>query len=392
MKDDPERFLATVQVGVTIVGTLASVIGGVAAVEFLKPLLASVPFEPIQNIAEPLAIGIVVVLLSYATLVLGELFPKSIALRHAERIAMMAARPIDMMAKAVSPFVLVLTTSTRFLLHMFGIKEKTDHLFLPEEEIKYYIKEGTAKGVFEKTEAELLHGIFDFADRNVSEIMVSKPNVSAIDINTPSDKVLKFITDTGFSRYPVYKEHLDQIQGVIYNKDVFKASVGCATFDLKSLIRTPYIVPNSIMISRLLREMQRKRVHLAIVVNEHGDVDGIVTIEDILEELVGEIEDEYDIEKGGLVEKLKDGSMLIDASASLRDLVDLGLSFSEEELLEHNTLAGYMLAMLQRMPKGGEFVTKDSMRYTVVDMEKNRIARVKAEKIVNSQPLKQASA
>ncbi len=378
MKDEPERFLATVQIGVTVVATLASVIGGVTASEFLEPVFLSIRSKPVQHLAEFLAVGTVVILISYVTLILGELVPKSLALRYAERMACFTAKPIDLLSRMSRYPVRLLTLSSGAVLKAFGVKGMEKKVFISEEEIKYFIKEGKATGIFEETEAALLHGVFEFADTTVREVMVPKHKFSAIDVDMAPQEVLKFISYSGFSRYPVYRENRENVIGVLFNKDVFRAMERGAPFTVKDLIRPPYFVPNSVMISRLMREMQRRKVHMAIVVDEHGEVDGLVTIEDILEEIVGEIEDEYDVEKGGLVERLRDGSMLIDASASLRDLVDVGIVI-DEETEEYHTLAGFMLSRLQRIPRGGEFVIYKNMRLTVVDVEQNRIVKVKVE-------------
>ncbi|MBI5810517.1 MAG: HlyC/CorC family transporter, partial [Deltaproteobacteria bacterium] len=319
-----------------------------------------------------------VVVISYATLVAGELVPKSLALRYAERIACLAAKPIDLLGRLSGSVVKILTASNQAVLTVLGVKGPAKRVFVSEEEIKFFIREGTSAGIFEEAEAQLLHGVFEFADTTVRDVMVPKLKFSAIEIGTPQEKVLKFISETGFSRYPVYRETPERIAGILFNKDVFRAVERGEPIVLESLIRQPYFVPDSVMISRLLRELQRRKVHMAIVVDEHGEVDGLVTIEDILEEIVGEIEDEYDVGKGGLVEKLKDGTMIIDASASLRDLEDLGVSIGEEGE-EYQTLAGFMLAKLQRIPRGGEFVIYRGQRFTVVDVEANRIVKVKVE-------------
>ena len=391
MKEDPDRFLATVQVGVTVVSTLASVLGGIIASESIKPLIQSVPFQPVQNASSVIAIGLVVVLISYVSLVIGELVPKTLAIRYAERIAVFSARPLNFISRVTNAFVKLLTASTSAVLKVLGIKDTGQKVFVSEEEIKYFIREGRASGVFEETEAQLLHGVFEFADKTVKEVMVPKHKISAIEIDTPSDEALRFISDTGFSRYPVYRDSIDRIVGVLYNKDVFNALEKGRKLDVKSIIRTPYFVPNSIMISKLLRELQRRKVHMAVVVDEHGDLDGLVTIEDILEELVGEIEDEYDVGAGGLVEKLRDGTMIVDASASLGDLENIGIVIAGEEEEEYNTLAGFMLAKLQRIPRGGEFVIYKDMRLTIVDVEQNRIIKVKIEPL-DAQGQKKAKA
>lgn len=378
LKEDPDRFLATVQIGVTVIGTLASAVGGVAAIEVLKPHIQTIPYWPFQRYGEAISLGIVVIAITYIMLILGELVPKNLGLRYAERLACLAARPIDFLSRISSVFVGLLTRSSNLVMCPFGAKGTEDTTFISEEEIKYYIKEGRTKGIFEETEEALIHGVFEFADTMVKDVMVPKHKVIAIDIDTPPEKVLDFIVESGFSRYPVYKERLNHIVGILYNKDIFKVMEEKRPILLKDLVRSPYFIPETVMISRLLRELQRKRVHMAIVVNEHGEVSGLATIEDLLEEIVGEIEDEYDIEKGGLIGRLKDGTMIIDASASIRDLRDAGLSFEDSE--EYTTLAGFMLSKLQKIPRGGEFVVHDGYKLTVVDVEGRRIIKVKAEK------------
>ncbi len=381
MKENPERFIATLQIGITLVVTLASAMGGIIAIEFVQPRLESIALpSAVRHLAEYISVGIVVVLIAYATLVIGELVPKSLALRYSEKISCFAAKPIEFLSKAASYFVTLLTASNSAILKLFGIKGPKKSHFVSEEEIKFFIKEGKATGMFEETEAALLHGVFEFADTTVKEVMVPKPMFSAIEVNTPPEKVSRFITETGFSRYPVYQKSPENVVGVLFNKDVFRAIEKGKPFVLSEILRAPYFVPNTVMISRLLRELQRRKVHMAIVVDEHGEVDGLVTIEDILEEIVGEIEDEYDVDKGGPVERLKDGTLLIDASASLRDLEDAGIVF-EEDAEGYHTLAGYMLAKLQRIPRGGEFVVCKDRRFTVVDVEANRIVKVKVEQL-----------
>jgi len=391
MKDRPESFLATVQVGITVVTTIASVLGGLVAIKYIKPIFASIPFAPIRHSAEFISVVIVVALISYASLIIGELVPKSLALRYSEKIACFSARPIDFFTSITALPVKILTSSTKLVMKLMGVKANEERTFISEEEIKYFIKEGRASGVFEETEAALLHGVFQFADTTVREVMVPKPKFSAMDVNTPSDSILKILSDAGFSRYPVYKGSVDRIVGILFNKDVFRAVEKGGPIIIKDIMRSPYFVPSTILISKLLREMQRRKVHIAIVVDEHGDVDGLVTIEDILEEIVGEIEDEYDVGKGGLVERLKDGTMILDATISIGDLEDEGIIIDEEEE-EFNTLAGFLLVKLQRIPRGGEFVIYKDRRYTIVDVEANRIVKVKVEPIGAQAELKKNSA
>jgi len=391
MKEKPESFLATVQVGVTLVTTIASVLGGLVAIKYIKPVFAAIPFSPIRHSAEFISVVIVVALISYTSLIIGELVPKSLALRYSEKIACFSARPLDFFTRLTSVLVKLLTSSTKLVLRIIGVKADEERTFISEEEIKYFIREGRASGVFEETEADLLHGVFQFADTTVREVMVPKPKFSAIDVKTPSDSILKILSDTGFSRYPVYRGSTDKIVGILFNKDVFRAVERGGPIILKDIMRAPYFVPSTILISKLLRELQRRKVHIAIVVDEHGDVDGLVTIEDILEEIVGEIEDEYDVDKGGLVERLKDGTLILDATISIGDLEDEGIIIDEEEE-EFNTLAGFLLVKLQRIPRGGEFVAYKGRRYTIVDVEANRIVKVKVEPLTLKNDAKESTA
>ncbi len=380
MKSDPDRFLATVQVGVTVVGTLASVIGGMLAMEFLKPLLATVPIGFVQSYAEPISVGLIVMLISYGLLVIGELVPKSIGLSYSDRAACFAAVPLEITSKVTGLFVSFLTGSTAFVLRRLGIKESNgESAFVSEEELKYFITEGRDKGILEESEASLLHGIFEFGDTTVREVMVARPSVSVIDLDTAPEEVLKHVVDEGFSRYPVCRGSIEKVVGILFNKDVFRAVERKEAIVLSEVMRPAFFVPDSIMISKLLREMQKRHQHMAIVVDEHGNVDGVATIEDILEEIVGEIEDEYDFDKEEVYEKLKDGVFIIDASTTIRDLEETGLPIKESE--EYTTLAGFMLANLQRLPRGGEFVLHEGYRFTIVDVEGKRISKVKAEPV-----------
>lgn len=274
MKSDPERFLATVQVGVTFVSTLASVLAGVASSKYIEPIVLKIPYKPIHQFSETIAIFSIVIVIAYLTLVIGELVPKSIALRFAEKLAMFSARILNFVSKVSSPVIFILTTSTRIVLKTLGIKEQSKEVFVSEEEIKFYIKEGKASGVLEETEAALLHGVFEFSDITVKDVMVTKPKISAIDVSTPPEKILKKVVEDGYSRYPIYKDNVDHVEGILFNKDLFKAIEQEKPIVLKDIMREPYFVPDSIMISKLLRDMQKRKFHIAMVVNEHGDVDG----------------------------------------------------------------------------------------------------------------------
>ncbi|MFQ5902502.1 MAG: hemolysin family protein [Candidatus Binatia bacterium] len=378
LKNDPDRFLATVQIGVTLVGTLASAIGGAAAVEYLKPLIQSLPLPLAVEWGQSIAILLVVLPIAYLSLVLGELVPKSLALRFSEQIAFLVARPIDFFSRLTSLLVKILTGSSNAVLWLFGGKNAEGASFISVEEVKSLIREGAAKGIFNETEKELIHSVFEFVDTPVKAVMVPRPEIHALNINASSNEVLKNFVESGFSRIPVYEEEIDRMIGILYNKDIFRTMQEKGDFHIRDHLHPPFFVPSSLPISQLLKEMQRRRIAMAMVVNEFGEVEGLATLEDLLEEIVGEIRDEYDREERGPVERLPDGSMVIQGSILLKDLKsDYGLPF--EESTDYLTLAGFVLAKLRRIPRGGERVEHNGYRLTIVDMEGRRIVKVKVE-------------
>jgi putative hemolysin len=377
LQGDMERFLATVQIGMALVGSAASAVGGVAAIELIKPWMEGFENPAIQRASEVISVGIVVVLISYLTLIFGELVPKSLALRYPERIALFVSGPLELVSKFSSPFIHVLTATSRLLLRPFGpnVREGT---FISEDEIKLMLKEGRERGVFDQTEQELIHSVFEFNDISVKEVMVPRPKIHSLQIDTPSHDVLRYVTENKFSRYPVYKTTINDICGVLVFKDMLGALARQEEIHIKELLHPVYFVPETMKVSYLLKELQRRRLQMAIVVNEYGSVEGLVTMEDLVEEIVGEIRDEYDVEERP-VERLKDGSLVIDASLSVRDLRnDFGLPIPESS--EYETLGGFVLSQLQNMPRGGEIIRYGDYKFTIVDMEGRRIAKLKVER------------
>ena len=374
---DPDRFLATVQVGVTFVGTLASAVGGVAAVRALSPMIGGIPVPFVSAMAEPLALVIVVVSITYTTLILGELVPKSLALRHAVSLALLVSGPLDSLARAASPLVRFLTASNRSVLRLLGQKGAAERAFISEEEVKHMVQEGRDQGVFDQTEQELIHSVFEFTESSVKDVMIPRPRIQAIDVETPIEQVLAHIVETGKSRYPVYRNTLDEVLGILYDKDLFRLLAEKKPIVLAQVVRPAFFTPETTRVSRLLKSMQRRRMPMALVVDEYGGVEGLITIEDLIEEIVGEIEDETDREDQA-VRRLRDGSYIVDASISIHDLADQHrLAFPESA--EYETLAGFLITQLQRMPRGGEIVNYEDWRLTIVDMDGRRIARVKIE-------------
>jgi len=378
LKNDPDRFLATVQIGVTVVSSLASAVGGAAAIAYLKPRIESVALPYLSQWGEAIAILAVVLPISYLSLVLGELVPKSLALRFSEQIACLVARPIELLARASSFFVRTLTVSSNAVLWIFGGKDAEGASFISVEEVKSLIREGAAKGIFNETEKELIHSVFEFADTPVKAVMIPRTEIHALEVHASLAEVAKSFIDSGFSRIPVYEGELDRVIGILYNKDIFKALQEKNEFRIRDHLHPAFFVPSSLPISELLKQLQRRHLAIALVVNEYGEIEGLAALEDLLEEIVGEIRDEYDREERGPVERLPDGSMVIKGSALLKDLkADFDLPFDESS--DYHTLAGFVLAQLKRIPRGGEKVEHDGYRLTIVDMEGRRIVKIKLE-------------
>ncbi len=372
---EPERFLATVQIGVTLVGSAAAAVGGVVAVESIRPFFDRIPF--FQQFSEAASISVVVLIISYVSLILGELVPKSLALKYPEQIALGSIQLIDLMARTFSPFVRMLTASVRLFLKPIGGKVLPG-TFISEEEIKYLLKEGRETGVFDQTEQDLIHSVFEFNDISVKEVMVPRPKIHAIQVDTSYEEWMKYVVENKFSRYPVYRSNITDIVGILYFKDLVGTLAQEKQIALKDLLHPSYFVPETMKVSRLMKELQRRRIQMAIVINEYGSVEGLVTMEDLVEEIVGEIQDEYDVEDRP-VERLKDGSWVIDASLSVRDLrSNYGLPIPESA--EYETLGGFVLSQLQTMPKGGEIIQYGDSKFTIVDMDGRRIAKLKLEK------------
>lgn len=378
LKDEPDRFLATIQIGITTVSVLASAVGGAAAVRAIQPILRAAPVKIIALGAEPISIAMVVLVITYFTVIFGELVPKSIALTHPESFGLRTARTIDALSKIAILFVKILTVSTAVVLKPFGEKPFTERAYVTEEEVKMLIKEGRKFGVFEPTEERILQSVFEFTDMSAKEVMVPDTQMVMIQIDQPVQEIVSLIEEEQFSRYPVYGKEMNDIRGILYTKDILTILAKTGAVDIRKTIKPPYFIPETMKISLLLREMQRKRIHMALVVNEYGGISGLVTIEDLIEEIVGEIRDEHDVESP--VVQLSDGTMLIDASISLRDLKeDYHIEIPESS--EYETLGGFLMTALQKIPQAGDMVEIEGKKIKIVEMVGQRIAKVKLEKI-----------
>lgn len=379
LKEAPEAFLATIQIAITAVATLASAVGGAAAVEALTPWLAGLDLPGAAAWAGPAALGLVILVITYVSLVVGELTPKAIALRNPEGLACVVAPLIQGLSRVSSGLVRGLTVSTNAVLRVLGQGATGASPFVSEDEVRYLVREGVAKGIFEKVEGELVHRAFEFADTTVREIMVARPNIRGLEISTPPAEVLRRAAEIGHSRIPVYRESIEHPVGIVVMKDLLRVAARGAPAALSGLLRPPLFIPESSYISVLLREFQRSRQNLALVVDEYGVVVGLVTLEDVLEEIIGEIREEG--EPGGVpfARRLPDGSHIIDGAAPVRDVREK-LALPLEDSPDYSTLAGFLLHTFQAVPTPGASIAFNGYRWTVVDMEGPRIAKIKVQR------------
>ena len=379
LQNSSDRFLATVQIGITLVITLASAIAGATIVQGLKIVLGNVPVSSISKASGPIAIGIVVVAISYLSLVLGGLIPKSLANKYTERIALAVARPVYWLSKVARLFSALITASSN--LFLIPLKDKASFAESPlsEEEIGDMLEEGAKVGVFEETEKELIQSVFEFTDTIVKEIMVPRPNIAAIDKDASHTEIIKTVTEGGYSRLPVFQDTIDQIVGVIYAKDIITLLEYNNLIILQDIIRPAYFVPETKKISQLMREFQTQKIHIAVVIDEFGSAEGIVTMEDILEEIVGEIHDEYDEIKNDY-EVSSDGSLLVDA---LMRVEDFNLRFDAHlpEDVDYETVGGFLNSTSGHIPELSEEISHDNVVFVVTQKDEHRVQQVKVKRI-----------
>jgi putative hemolysin len=378
LKRAPESFLATIQIAISLVSALASAVGGAAAVERLTPWLSGLPIPGAGTWASPVALGIVILVITFFSLVIGELTPKALALRNPERLACTVAGLIAALTRMFASVVAVLTASTNMMLRLLGQGAPGESTFVSEEEVKYLLREGTEKGVFEKLEDELVRSIFEFADRTVREIMVPRVNIVGLDVDTPPEEVLRRAADIRYSRIVVYRRSVEHPVGIVAVRALFRLVARGETPVLAHVMRPPFFVPETARVSRLLRDFQRRRQYLALVVDEYGGVVGLVTLEDLLEEIVGEIREPGE-NVPAYVTRLSDRAYVVDGSAPVRELRE-ALDVPVPDSLDYTTAAGFLITALGSLPTPGVALSRDGWRWTVVDMDGPRVTKVKLER------------
>ena len=375
MLREPSKFLATIQIGITLAGFLSSAFAADAFADDLAPMLQNL--MPLGLAAwRNISIILITIILSYFSLIFGELVPKRLAMRNSEKIAFGTIGIVRAISIITAPFVKLLTASTNGVSKLFGISG-TDEETVTEEEIRMMVDVGEEKGSIKEEEKELINNVFEFNDKVVSEIMIHRKDIYAIDINSDVDNILKELDEYKYSRIPVYEESIDNIVGMLFIKDLLANVKKKDKVKISKIIREPYFVSENKPIDELFRDLQKNKHQLAIVLDEYGGTAGLVTMEDIIEELVGNIFDEYDDEEKEF-EKIDDNTFLISGGVSIHDLRKiLGVEIPEGE---YDTLSGYLIELLGRIPSDDEKPVIETKRvtYKIEDYEEKRILWVKA--------------
>jgi CBS domain containing-hemolysin-like protein len=362
---DPPRFIAAMQLGVTLTSLAIGALGEQALTHAFEPALATA-----------IAIVLAYVILTFFHVVLGELVPKGVALGHSDRTALWVSAPVRAFFAIFRPLIWLLQRSTELVLRGFGLEPPgAEGEVHSEAELKMLVHASTEHGEIEEQEQEMVYRVFDFADKEVSDVMVPRPEVVAISIDLPPEEALAVTLEAPFTRYPVYSETIDNVIGTLHVRDLFQAlhDKGFAAVDLHSLLRAPYVVPETKDLAALLAEFRRTNQHMAVVVDEYGGMEGIVTLEDLLEEIVGEIEDEFDLPDES-VEQVDEDTIRVDGTFPIDDFNErFGTEIPVED---YHTLAGFVFGQLGRAAEVGDDVRYDGLRFDVLEVEGSRIGRI----------------
>jgi putative hemolysin len=365
LMDQPVRFISTVQVGITLFGIALGAIG--------QPLLTDY-FDPIVSYG--IAYAAAFLILTYLSVVLGELVPKAIALQRAEAIAKALAYPLAFLQRLVTPFIWLLQVSSNFVTRLFGIQPApAGELAHSEEEIRHIVAGAEEAGVIEAAEEEMLYKVFDFADTEVADVMVPRPDVVALSVDLPPEEALQAVLESPYTRYPVYRGTIDDIIGILHVRDLVAAmhDRGIAAVNLEDLLRPATMVPETKDLTALLTEFRRTNQHMAIVIDEYGTMEGIVTLEDLLEEIVGEIEDEFDL-PDETVEQIDEDTIRIDGTFTIDDFNEQ--FHADLPMTDFHTIAGFVFGALGRTAEPGDEVRHDGIVFRVDSVEGQRIDRL----------------
>jgi len=372
--NSPNRLLSTVQLGITLIGILAGAFGGASIAEAVAVYISAISWLAPYSAA--IALALVVLCITYLSLVVGELVPKRIALNNPERIAMFMVTSMPVLSTIASPFIYLLSLSTEGILRLIGLRPSTEPP-ITEEEINVLIEEGTQIGTFEAAEQDMIERIFRLGDRRVSILMTHRPDIVWLDTNDAPQEINQVIRKSTFSRFPVCEGSLDNVLGMVHVKDLFLQCMTGQLLDMKAVLQEPLYVLESTSTLKVLELFKQTGTQAALVIQEYGDIEGLITLNDILEAIVGDIFSRDDLDHPQAVER-EDGSWLLDGMLPIDELKDILhiRELPEEASGDYNTLAGFVLLNLGHVPKTGDHFEWDRFRFEVIDMDGRRIDKV----------------
>lgn len=381
---DPGDFLSTVQIGITLVGILTGVFGGATIATTVSGWLNAIP--PLSPYSRAISVALVVVVITYLTLVLGELVPKRLALNRPEGIAAAVAGPMRLFSTLTSPLVRLLSFSTNLVLRSFGIKPTTDPP-ITEEEIQLLLEQGTRAGVFEAAEQEMVAGVFRLGDRRIGSLMIPRPEIVWLDLEDPPAINQRHIVESVHSRFPVAQGDLDNLQGIVQSKDLLARSLAGLPFDIEAVLHAPLFVPEGMPALRVLEMFRESRIHIALVIDEFGGLVGLATIRDIIEAIVGDFPHIGETGEPEAVQR-DDGSWLMDGMLSVEEFMEIFAlrSLPDEDRGLYQTLGGFVVTCLGRIPDAGDHFEWNGLRVEVVDMDGLRVDKVIVTPIAPKSP------
>ena len=384
MVEDSSGFLSTIQIAITLSGFLGAAFAGDAFAEYLTTWLLSLGVGIPASVLDTIALVVVTVILSYFTLIFGELVPKRIAMQKSMEMARLSCRVVSAIAVIAKPVVKLLALSTNGVLRLLRMKTEPEEEQVTEDEIRMMIDLGNENGSINEDEKELLHNVFDFSDQTVSDVMTRAADVETISADATREEVLDTIRSTGLSRFPVYGEDESDILGVLNARDFLVDWAVDGNKSVKDLMRPAYLVPESLSADDLLRDMQIKKIHLAVVLDEYGELAGVITVEDLLEEIVGNIYDEFDPAEPKELEQLGENLWRVSGSLSVEDLAEeLDMELPEDE--DYDTVGGMLLSCLRTIPEDGSrpVVQVNGLELQAEKVEDHRIRSVLVRKLPN---------
>lgn len=374
LAENPSDFLSTVQVGITLVGILSGAFGGVTVAKYLEDWMQNIAW--LAPYATSLSLGLVVLLITYLSLVIGELVPKQLALNNPEQVASRIAGPMRILSRLTEPLVRLLSISTRFVLRLIGVKD-SDEPPVTEEEIKVMIEQGTYAGVFAQAEQDMVEAIFRLGDRRVGTLMTPRTEIYWLDLEDSPEEIRRKIIESQYSNLPVAKGNLDRVEGIVQSKDLLAQALANQPLDIPGVIKLAQYVPESLPALQVLERFRESGIHITLVIDEFGGLQGLVTIMDVLEAIVGEMP-MYGEDQDREILRRPDGSWLLSGMLPIDEFIEvLGLKdLPDFDRGGYDTLGGFVMAYLGRIPLSGDRIELDQIVFEVMDMDGFRVDKV----------------